>query len=182
MANAETQRTLRGCLVQYGDKGVHRPLHAVARVLAQFHGNTDLAWYAGIATLQNADGSWRIEYEDDDVEDLRVVPPGRRLPCIKHFDGAYVLPPPQDCAGHGGARRTKKRKPRKRRTTRTHGPRRRTKASDIGSQADLPSQWQTPTIGLVHGTTSAARHGTLHTHVHTRVTITPWKPRMYTRG
>jgi hypothetical protein len=112
MANAETQRTLRGCLVQYGDKGVQRPLHAGARVLAQFHGNTDLAWYAGVATLQNTDGSWRIEYEDVNVEDLRVVPPGRKLPCIKHFDGAYVLPPPQDGAGHGGARRTKKRKPR----------------------------------------------------------------------
>ena len=112
MANAETQRTLRGCLVQYGDKGVQHPLCAGARVLAQFHGNTDLAWYAGVATLQNADCSWRIEYEDGDVEDLRVVPPGRKLPCIKHFDGAYVLPPPQDGAGHGGARRTKKRKPR----------------------------------------------------------------------
>jgi len=112
MANAETQRTLRGCLVQYGDKGVQRPLHAGARVLAQFHGNKDLAWYAGIATSQNADGSWRIEYDDGDVDDLHVVPPGSQLPCIKHFDGAYVLPPPQDGAGHGGARRTKKRKPR----------------------------------------------------------------------
>jgi hypothetical protein len=99
-------------LVQYGDKGVQRPLHAGARVLAQFHGNKDLAWYAGIATSQNADGSWRIEYDDGDVDDLHVVPPGSQLPCIKHFDGAYVLPPPQDGAGHGGARRTKKRKPR----------------------------------------------------------------------
>jgi len=112
MANAEAQRTLRGCLVQYGDKGVQRPLHAGARVLAQFHGNKDLKWYAGKATLQNADGSWHIEYDDGDVEDLHVVPPGSQLPCIKHFDGAYVLPPPQDGVGHGHARRPKKRQPR----------------------------------------------------------------------
>ena len=113
MANAKTQRTLKGRLEQYGDKAAPRPLHAGARVLAQFNCNTDLAWYAGVATFQNADGSWRIEYEDGDVEDLRVVPPGRKLPCIKHFDGAYVQSPSQDGAGHRGARRTKKRKPRK---------------------------------------------------------------------
>ncbi len=82
-------------------------------MLAQFHGNKDLAWYAGVATLQNADGSCRIQYEDGDVEDLRVAPPGHKLPCIKHFDGSYVQSPPQDSAGHGGSRRTKKHKPRK---------------------------------------------------------------------
>ncbi len=102
--------------MQYGDKGVQPPLHAGARVLAQFHGNKDLAWYAGIATSQNADGSWRIEYDDGDVDDLHVVPPGSQLPCIKHFDGAYVLPPPQDGVGHGGTCRPKK--PKKKRQPR----------------------------------------------------------------
>ncbi len=60
---------------------LHRLLHAGARMMAQFNGNPKLAWYAVVATLQNADGSWRIQYEDGDVEDLHVVPPGRKLPC-----------------------------------------------------------------------------------------------------
>ena len=111
MANADCERVLKGRLEQHGDKAVKRPLHAGARVMAQFNGNPKLAWYAAVATLQNADGSWRIEYEDGDVEDLHVVPPGRNLPCIKHCDGAYVQSTSKAMAGRRCARRTKPRAP-----------------------------------------------------------------------
>jgi hypothetical protein len=111
MANADCERVLKGRLELHGDKAVKRPLHAVARVMAQFNGNPKLAWYAAVATLQNADGSWRIEYEDGDVEDLHVVPPGRNLPCIKHCDGAYVQSTSKAMAGRHCARRTKPRAP-----------------------------------------------------------------------
>jgi hypothetical protein len=57
MANAESERVLKGRLEQYGDLAVQRPKHAGARVMAQFNGNPKLAWYPGVATLQNADGS-----------------------------------------------------------------------------------------------------------------------------
>jgi hypothetical protein len=99
MANAESERVLKGRLEQHGDKAVKRPLHAGARVMAQFNGNPKLGWFPGVATLQNADGSWRIEYEDGDVEDLHVVPPRSNLPCIKHCDGAYVQSTSEAMAG-----------------------------------------------------------------------------------
>ena len=51
----------------------------------------------------------------------------------------------------------------------------------MGSQADLTGQWQTPRIRVVHKTNSDVLHGTLHTHVHTRMTIPPWKPRVHGR-
>lgn len=111
MANADCERVLKGRLEQHGDKAVKRPLHAGARVMAQFNSNPKLAWYAAVATLQNADGSWRIEYEDGDVEDLHVVPPCRNLPCIKHCDGAYVQSTSKAMAGRRCARRTKPRAP-----------------------------------------------------------------------
>jgi len=64
MAHAESERVLKGRLEPHGDLAVKRPLHAGAQVMAQFNGNPKLAWYPGVATLQNADGSWHIEYED----------------------------------------------------------------------------------------------------------------------
>ena len=84
MADAESERPFKGLLEQYGDKTAPRPLHPVAHVMAQFNGNPNLSWYPDVATLQNADGSCCIQYEDGDVEDLYVVPPGRKLPCFKH--------------------------------------------------------------------------------------------------
>ena len=117
MANAESERVLKGRLEQHGDKAVKRPLHAGARVMAQFHGNPKLAWYPGVATLQNANGSWRIEYQDGDVEDLHVVPPRSNLPCIKHCDGSYVQSTSKAIACRRGARRTKPRAPSRTRHT-----------------------------------------------------------------
>ena len=70
MADAGSERPFKGRLEQYGDKAAPRPLHPGARVMAQLNGNPNLAWYPGVATLQNAHGSWHIQYDDGDDEDL----------------------------------------------------------------------------------------------------------------
>ncbi len=51
MSNAECERVLKGRREQHSDKAVKRPLHAGARVMAQFNGNPKLAWYAAVATF-----------------------------------------------------------------------------------------------------------------------------------
>lgn len=38
----------------------------------------------------DADGSWRVEYDDGDAEDLHVRPAGVQAPNIMHEDGGYV--------------------------------------------------------------------------------------------
>ena len=95
MEPKESGRKLKGCLLPPGDLSAPRPLRPGDPVMAQYLGNPRHAWYAGTATEHNADGSWRIEYEDGDVEDLPVVSAASKLPCVKHRDGTPVQKPVQ---------------------------------------------------------------------------------------
>ena len=110
MVHEESVRTLKGRLEPPGDLSVPRPLHPGDKVMAQFQGNSRLAWYPGDATVQNADGSWRIEYEDGDFEDLHVVSPASKLPCVKHRDGTPVQKPLKAVAGRRGVGKSKSKK------------------------------------------------------------------------
>ena len=85
------QRAMQGRLEVFGDKGAPRPLSTGDRVKAQYQGNPRNAWFAGTAVAANADGTWRIQYDDMEEEDLHVHRPGSCMPSIMHLDG------PLDC-------------------------------------------------------------------------------------
>jgi len=115
--DAVPKRSLQGRLEVFGDKDAPRPLSTGDRVKDQYQGNPRHAWYTGTACALNADGSWRIQYDDMEEEDLHVYRPGSCMPSIKHLDGAYVpipMPAPDGdvqsrAKGSRGARTDKTR-------------------------------------------------------------------------
>jgi hypothetical protein len=115
--DAVPKRALQGRLEVFGDKGAPRPLSAGDRVKAQYQGNPRHAWYTGTAGALNADGSWRIQYDDMEEEDLHVYRPGSCMPSIMHLDSVYVptlMPAPDGdvqsrAKGSRSARTDKKR-------------------------------------------------------------------------
>jgi hypothetical protein len=120
MVPEEPVRTLKGRLLPPGDLSAPLPMHPGDPVMAQFKGNPKLAWFPGAATVQNADGSCRIEYEDGDVEDLPVVSPASKLPCVKHRDGTPVQKPSKAGAGHRGVGKSKTKRSARAPTTLRH--------------------------------------------------------------
>ena len=107
-----SDRRLKGRLEPPGDLSALRPLRPGDPVKAQYKGNPKLAWYPGRATEQNADGSWRIQYEDGEVEDLPVVSAASKLPCVKHRDGTPVQKPSKAGAVRRGVGKPKTKRAR----------------------------------------------------------------------
>jgi hypothetical protein len=107
-----SDRRLKGRLEPPGDLSAPRPLRPGDPVKAQYKGNPKLAWFLGRATEQNADGSWRIQYEDGEVEDLPVVSAASKLPCVKHRDGTPVQKPSKAGAVRRGVGKPKTKRAR----------------------------------------------------------------------
>jgi hypothetical protein len=106
MEPKESGRKLKGCLLPPGDLSAPRPLRPGDPVMAQYQGNPRHAWYAGTATVHNADGSWLIEYDGslkfECGSKLRALPGGLgELPCIE----ALVLVKPHESLVHRRPRR-----------------------------------------------------------------------------
>jgi hypothetical protein len=120
MVPEQSVRMLKGRLLPPGDLSAPHPLHPGDQVMAQFQGNPKLAWYPGDATMQNVDGSWSIQYEDGDVEDLPVVSPASKLPCVKHRDGTPVQKQSKACAGSRGVGKYKSKRSARAPTTLRH--------------------------------------------------------------
>lgn len=91
--DAVPKRAMQGRLEVFGDKGAPRPLLPGDRVRAKYQGNPKHAWFTATAVALNADGTWHIQYDDMEEEDVHVYRPGTCMPCIMHMDGCYVPMP-----------------------------------------------------------------------------------------
>jgi hypothetical protein len=92
------KRDMQGRLHEFGDLGVQRPLYAGELVKTQYRGMPTAAWYTGTAHSQNADGTWRIVYDDGGNPFDRVWPPTTSGDLQPIFSCVDSHPPAPSCS------------------------------------------------------------------------------------